>query len=125
MPKKKKKLEKMSNKELEEKFKTSTIPSVSTDVTSSEEAQAKAIMQLTESPNPEVLTHLTDFEIKKLASLSAVANKYNLTVVKEWITTFIRYRISMNRKGREEIVDIAKTKGQQQMGDIRGLRFWK
>lgn len=121
----KKKLKQLSNDELQEKFKSSTIPTSSIDVTSSEEAQAKAIMQLTESVDPEVLTHLTDYEIKKLSSLSAVAEIYNLSVVKEWIKKFIRYRISMNRKGREEIVDIAKTKGEQRMGGVSGLRFWK
>lgn len=102
-----KKIEQMSKEELMEEYKKTLLFSGG-EVSSTEEAQARAIVQLTESPDPEILTQLTDIEIKRLAVLSAIADLYHSDVIKKIIEKFIRLRISYNRKGREEIVEIAK-----------------
>lgn len=110
-----KKVRDMSKDELMREYEKTVLLSTG-DVSSTEEAQAKAIVQLTESPDPEVLTHLTDIEIKRLSSLSAVADLYGAEVVQTWIKKFIRLRISLQRKGRQEIVEIAKRPKIEQAG---------
>jgi hypothetical protein len=118
----KKKAKKTSNKntftkeEIEELMKgDDTYDAIATEseVVSSEEAKAKAIVSLTESKDPEVLTQLEDNEIKALSTLSTIASLYSISFLDKWIGKFIRLRISLKRKGREEVVEIAKASGEQ------------
>lgn len=102
--------------EIEELMKgDNTYDAIATEseVVSSEEAKAKAIVSLTESKDPEVLTQLEDNEIKALSTLSTISSLYSISFLDKWINKFIRLRISLKRKGREEVVDIAKASGEQ------------
>jgi len=47
-------------------------------------------------------------EINRLALLYAISKKYNFDFVKELIETILLMRISLNRKGRKEVVEIFK-----------------
>lgn len=105
---------KMTDRELEKLWKASAYQDMKkeAEVFTSEHAQAKAIMHLTESKNPEILTHLKDREITMLATLSMIADAYDSSLMRNWINKFIRYRISLDRKGREEIVNVAKARSE-------------
>lgn len=103
---------KITDEELKSLWKDQAYSDMSaqSEVFTSEHAQAKAIVQLTESKDPEILTHLKDNEIAMFSSLSVLANVYSSDSMKMWITKFIRFRISLERKGRGEVVEIAKSK---------------
>ena len=107
----------MTKAELRDEYnKTRILGGADDDMMTSELAQARAIIQLTESKDPEILTHLTDLEIKKLSSLSVVADLWKSKVLSTWIKKFIRLRISLDREGRKEIVEIAKKPKVEQQG---------
>ena len=78
---------KMSDKELQELWKASAYDQMKqeSEVFTSEHAQAKAIMHLTESKDPEILTHLKDREITMLATLSMIGETYDSKLIKNWI----------------------------------------
>lgn len=117
---------KITDEELQKLWKESAYDDIKeqSEVFSSEHAQARAIVHLTESKNPEILTELKDHEVVMLSSLSVVGTKYNSKLIDEWINKFIRFRISLNREGRKEIVDIAKAKNQimSSLGSLNPLK---
>ena len=80
------------------------------DVYSPDEATAKAISELTSTKNIEALSHFSDAEIKQLSFMHTLAKEYHIDVINTYIEKFGRFRISLNRRGRGEIVDVSKEK---------------
>lgn len=81
----------------------------SSEVTSPEEAQAKICMILAKTENPEILSDLNDMEVKILAGLMTVGDMTNNQILNKFIKNFLLLRISLDRKGREEIIRVGTT----------------
>lgn len=78
------------------------------EVLSPEEAQARISLILAESKNIHFMTELKDEEVKLLAGLKSVAQMYGAEFLTKFIKNFLEMRISLNRKGRLEIKDVAR-----------------
>lgn len=80
------------------------------DVYSPDEATARAISELTSTKNIEALSHFSDNEIKQLSFMHTLAEEYKIKLIETYVDKFGRYRISLNRRGRGEVVDVSKEK---------------
>lgn len=98
------------------------------EVLSPDEAKAQIAMLLAKTKNPALLTELSDEEIKCLAVLKSIASKVSikdsnglLDVFCDW---FMMLRVSLNRKGREEVSRIARDVGDVEEKVKKGLKNW-
>jgi hypothetical protein len=73
-----------------------------------EEAQARIAMILADTKNPEILSELNQEEIAVLASMQTIAEKYNLTLIQDFIQKFLLLRVSHKRQGRKEVIQISQ-----------------
>jgi len=67
---------------------------------------------ITELFKAEGLTKKTDLrrnEVNRIALLYAIAKKYKFKELEDIIDVFLELRISIDRKGRKEIVDVARS----------------
>jgi len=64
-------------------------------------------------------SELTKREINRLALLYAISKKYGFDFVKELIETILLMRISLNRKGRKEVVEIFKKVLEHEESEIK------
>jgi len=64
-------------------------------------------------------SELAKREINRLALLYAISKKYNFDFVKELIETILLMRISLNRKGRKEVVEIFKKVLEHEENEIK------
>ncbi|MEM1544340.1 MAG: hypothetical protein QXD79_08255 [Candidatus Methanomethylicia archaeon] len=78
------------------------------EVLSMEEALAKISILLTREEKIRMLTELDDQEIRLISSLLGVADRYGLDFVKCFVNNFMLLRVSLRRKGRGEIVNLAQ-----------------
>lgn len=65
-------------------------------------------MILAQTKTPITQTEIDEPEIKALASLHVVAEKMNDTMLKSFCTHFMLLRVSKSRRGRGELLDIAR-----------------
>lgn len=63
---------------------------------------------MAETKNPKVLSQVDDGEIRLCAALYAVAERQNDEMIKIFLSNFLQLRVSHERKGRKEIIDLAK-----------------
>jgi len=89
---------------------------------------AKAIKELFSKQGLTKKTELRNSEVNKLAVLYAIARKYKFTELEDILDAFLELRISVGRKGRKEIVDIARSRltelkalEEQQMKEVKKL----
>lgn len=68
----------------------------------------KAYSQLYDDKNLEKMTQLTDEEVSKLTIIKAYAKKYDFTELSDLVDAFCKYRVSLGREGRKEMVSIAQ-----------------
>lgn len=54
-------------------------------------------------------TELNDNEIKRITKLKFIAENLELKKLNSMITTFMQLRVSLERKGRNEVIDALKT----------------
>lgn len=80
----------------------------------SEEAIAKAIMTLSKTESPDLLTELNEKEIKILSRIVTYAKLFNVEILQDLTKNFMRLRVSTTRKGRTEILSIAKSAREEQ-----------
>lgn len=73
----------------------------------SEEALAKVSMILAKSENPKLLSHLSYNEISLLAPLQTISDIAKLKYFQTFINNFLQFRVSLERLGRREMLDIA------------------
>jgi len=92
------------------------------EVLSPEEAQARISLILAESKNLHFMTELRDDEIKLLAGLKAIAEEYGASFLDKFIQNFLEMRISLGRKGRTEIKDVARGVGSGEEKMRKGLK---
>lgn len=58
--------------------------------------------------SPEIMTELTEHEVRILASLKTIAEQYDCEVLDALITNYMLLKISFRRQGRKEIIGVAK-----------------
>jgi len=107
----KKKKEKKKEKEIELELPivpTEERTGIEEEVLSMEEALAKISMLLTREQKIKLLTELDDQEIRLIASTLSIAERFKLDFVKKFLHNFMLLRVSLRRKGRNEIIEIAK-----------------
>jgi len=84
------------------------------DISTSEEALGKIMGLLADESKKFMITDLDPDEIIHLAGLLSVAEKYNITILRNFIYYLMLLRISKNRKGREEIIRLGGARMEQQ-----------
>lgn len=94
------------------------------DVMSSEEAQAKAVMGLLRPKNIKMLTELNDSEIICLSACHVIAAEFKDPVLSDVCNAFETLRVSKNRKGRGEIARMASGMKEQQEKENRFRRLF-
>ena len=97
------------------------------NILTTDEAFAKIVVELANTKNPEVLSDLSDDEIKYIAALSVVAEKTKDDMLTSFINKFLLLRVSRNRKGRLELLKVAQAAREQaqsrfsKLGNILGI----
>jgi hypothetical protein len=89
-----------------------------------DEALAKVAMILAGVKEPRTQSEIDEPEIRALASLHVVAEKMNDKMLKSFCNEFLLLRVSKNRKGRGELLDIARASRdipEQKLGRLRTL----
>jgi hypothetical protein len=89
------------------------------DVSTQEEALAKVTVLLADKKKREVITDLNDEEIKLMSAITAVSKSYKMTMAKDFINELMLLRISKNRLGRKEIIDLSRGVQQAQAMNVR------
>ena len=87
-----------------------------------DEAIAKIGMILAESRDPMLLSEIDEHEIKACAALLVVAKKCGDHMLKEFVFNYLRLRVSKKRKGRSELLDIARSAKEVPEQRLSGLR---
>jgi len=77
----------------------------------------KTLQELFSKSNLTQKSELSLSEINKLAVLYAIARKYHFDELKDILDAFLELRVSTERKGRKEIVEIAKGKLYEEVED--------
>jgi hypothetical protein len=95
------------------------------DISTSEEALGKIMALLADESKKFMITELEPDEIVYLAGLLAVAEKYNIKMLRDFIYYLMLLRISKNRKGREEIINLggARMAAQESLKQRLGRMF--
>ena len=75
-----------------------------------EESIAKAIEHLASEDRIMLFSDVSYFEIPKLSTLKVIAQRYNLKWLNQYLTFNLLLRVSRNRLGRKEIVNLASSK---------------
>ena len=94
----------------------------SSEVTTPDEAIAKISMILADSKEVDILSDLTTDEVAMLSALKTVAVHTKNSLLLTFIENFLRFRISRNRKGREEIIQVARARGGDEERARKGFR---
>src|SRR3972149_3623506 len=79
------------------------------EVLTTEEALAKVAMILAKTENPKLLTELSIEEIVSISVLASIAEKTENHMLKDFLNNFMYLKVSHQRKGRKELLDIAKS----------------
>lgn len=93
-----------------------------------EEAVSHAINTLKDPTNIKHFTDLKDFEIKAISALRASNTKTQLPLIEAFCDEFENLRVSLDRKGRVEIKDVASAAlggGQNNQADSFIKRFFQ
>jgi hypothetical protein len=95
------------------------------DISTSEEALGKIMGLLADETKKFMITDLEPDEIIYLSGLLAVAEKYEITMLRDFIYYLMLLRISKSRKGREEIIKLggARMDAQENLRSRLGKLF--
>lgn len=75
---------------------------------SPDEAQAKIIQMLLKVTSPEIMTELTEHEVKNIAQLKTIADIYGSESMSKLIENYMLLKISYKRQGRQEVINVAR-----------------
>jgi len=92
------------------------------EVLSPDEAQAQIAMILAKTKQPQLLTELGDDEIKMLAILQTISSETENTVIDTFCDNFMKLRVSLNRKGRDEVISVARAQAGVEEKIKKGIR---
>jgi len=95
-------------------------------ITTSEEAIAKAIMTLSQTKDPQLLTEIDDKEHRLLVSVTTLAEAFDSDLLRSVVLNFEKLKVSLHRKGRAEISGIARSKQEEdaKMSKLKRLFHW-
>lgn len=79
------------------------------EMITSEEAIAKAVVTLSKTPDEQVMSEFRGIEVKLLTATKTIGDKYDVPSMKELVRNFGRFRVSLDRKGRGELVSLARS----------------
>lgn len=91
----------------EEKMQFPADMSVDEESLSREEALAKVAMSLTKDDNPQLMSDLDESEVSMLSALETVGTVTELNILNVFAKNFENLRVSKDRQGRKELLDIA------------------
>jgi len=63
---------------------------------------------LARTQNLETLSETDIDEVKLISALSTIGNRYKLDMVNDYISNYLKLKVSLHRQGRKEIQEIAK-----------------
>ena len=92
------------------------------EVLTPEEAQSRIAFLLAQTKEPDLMSELGGEEIKLLSALQTIADETDADILDEFITNFLRMRVSLRRKGRTEIMEIARAGGGTEERMRKGLK---
>jgi hypothetical protein len=94
------------------------------DVSTTEEAMGKIIALLANEDKYKLITDVEQNEISNIAGLLAIADTYDITLLKNYLKNYLLLRISKKRLGRKEIVEmgIAKMQSSSQAGLLNRVK---
>jgi len=75
---------------------------------SEDEARAKIATMLIDRKNRETMSELNDYEIFQLSVVNAIAKRFNINIVRQWVSELLDFKVSRARKGREEVKEVAQ-----------------
>ena len=95
-----------------------------TDVSTTEEAMGKIIALLANEDKYKLITDIQYDEISTIAGLLAIADTYDIPLLKNYLKNFLLLRISNRRQGRKEIVEmgVAKVQSSAQAGMLNRVK---
>lgn len=86
------------------------------DISTSEEALGKIMALLADETKRNMISDLAPDEVSTVAGLLAVADQYKIELLRKYLNYFMLLRISKNRKGRQEIIELGGARMQAQAG---------
>lgn len=78
------------------------------EIITHDEALAKIALILAKAENKKMLSEVSDYEAKSFASLYAVSQRTENHMLKTFLDSVLELRVSLKRKGREEMMNIAR-----------------
>lgn len=96
---------------------------IKADIYGVDEAIARSVIELTDVKDEKtrVLSELALEEIPFVAILFTVSNRYNLKNLDMFCKEFLKLRVSLDRKGRKEIVKISSSEKEEETKKVRGI----
>jgi len=96
---------------------------IKTDIYGVEEAIARSVIELTDvkDEKAKVLSELSLEEIPFVAMLFTVSNRYNLKNLEIFCKEFLKLRVSLDRKGRRELVRISTAEKEMEKQKVKGI----
>lgn len=89
------------------------------EILTSEEALARAVVTLADTKEPKTMTRIEEKEVKLLSALITLSGHYEIPVLDDVCTNFMRLRVSYKGLGRHEILEIAKSAREEKMEGSR------
>lgn len=91
-----------------------------------EEALAKVAMILARVENPKIMSELSLPEVSLISALQVYGEIYDFEAIKNFTNNFLQHRVSKDRMGRKEILEIAsevRRLPEKMMGGLRNAIF--
>jgi hypothetical protein len=79
-----------------------------TEIITTDEAMAKITMELAKPSNIKAMSEVNWREVIIISALWSVANEMKDDLLKTFLTTYLELKISKERKGRGELIDMGK-----------------
>ena len=89
-----------------------------------DEAKAKMVDSLMDDRNILKTTELSDYELAHVAILKAINSKVDSKIMNEFVTSFLKAKVSKSRLGRKEVIEIAKNEEHQDESKKPFWKFW-
>jgi len=89
-----------------------------------DKARAEIVKELMQEKNLSRVTDLTDYDIAMLSAIEGINTEMKSSVVKEFTRHFKELKISRNRLGRTEVVDLSKNQEPQMQMQKPPWKFW-
>lgn len=116
------KKQEQENKVTSEDILAAALSNSDSGISTSDEAQAKAVSTLAETKDFRTMSDLDPDEVKLCTALDVISNKIDDNVMREVVDNFPLFRVSKLRLGRGEIKEIAAAKRDNELEKVSRLR---